>query len=159
MPVTTDQATHVAERWYAAWNSRSVDEVLDCFAYDAELLSPLVGALTGSGCERVAGRPAIEEYVTLAFRRFPTFRLDPQLLLVGAGGLSLLYQMLGTLVVNETLELDSELRIIRASAHFATALRSDLESAGLLREVGLDPLGGPVCQRPGTYERRPGWRR
>jgi hypothetical protein len=150
MPVTTDHAFCVADRWYAAWNARSVERVLACYASDAELLSPLVGAVMGCRAERVRGRGALAEYLTLVFRRFPDLHLEPQLVLVGADGLSLHYHMLGMLVVTETLELDAGLRIVRAAAHFATTLLSDREA---------EAAALPACRRrPGASERRPGWR-
>ena len=157
MPVTTAHANAFAARWYAAWNSGSVPRVVACYAPDAELLSPLVGVVLGVPSEAIRGRAALERYVGRTFSRFPGLRLDPRLLLVGADGVSLQYDMTGGLVAMESLRLDGELRVVRASAHYATVLRSDLEGVGAAPSAIAVAVPECIRSRVATV-RRPGWR-
>jgi ketosteroid isomerase-like protein len=62
MPIDQQRAQHFAEQWYAAWNAHDLTAILDHYADDVEMVSPLVSALTGSHGNTIAGKDALRAY-------------------------------------------------------------------------------------------------
>lgn len=70
-------ARRFAEQWYAAWNAHDLDAILDHYADDVELMSPLVSELAGSADGRLVGKDALRAYFAAGLARFPTLRFEP----------------------------------------------------------------------------------
>lgn len=57
-----ERAQRFAEEWYAAWNADDLDAVLDHYADDVEMVSPLVSTLTGRDDDTLVGKDALRAY-------------------------------------------------------------------------------------------------
>jgi ketosteroid isomerase-like protein len=66
MPMDQQRAQHFAEQRYAAWNAHDLTAILDHYADDVEMVSPLVSALTGS--HRAPHRAVASAYEWLEVR-------------------------------------------------------------------------------------------
>lgn len=111
-----DEALSAA--WYAAWNARDVDAIVDLYADDVEFASPFVAAL-GFGLEGVIhGRPMFRAYVEAALSRVLDMKFAPEALCIGARGHTLIYRNQTGVLVAETHEIDDEGLIIRADATY-----------------------------------------
>ena len=81
-----------AERWYAAWNARDVDAILELYAADVEFSSPYIAAL-GFGADGVIiGKRLLRDYFQRALSRAPDLSFTPESLCVGARGHTLIYR-------------------------------------------------------------------
>ncbi len=114
-------ARRFAERWYAAWNAHDLDAILDHYADDVELQSPLVAELTGTGHGRLAGKDALRAYFAAGLARFPALRFEPLALFVGVESLVLRYLGPTGAETAEVVFLNDDEKVSRYFAHYAAA--------------------------------------
>ncbi len=77
------RAQRFAEQWYAAWNSRDLAAILEHYADDVEMASPLVSTLTGRDGGRIVGKDALRAYFTAGLEKYPALHFEPIELFVG----------------------------------------------------------------------------
>jgi ketosteroid isomerase-like protein len=118
-PLDRERAERFAERWYAAWNAHDLDAILEHYADDVEMASPLVAALAGRENGRIAGKEALRAYFAAGLERYPELRFEPIDLFVGVDSLVLQYRSVGGRLSAEVVFLDGEDRIVRYCAHYA----------------------------------------
>lgn len=108
----------LAAAWYAAWNDRNLDAIVDLYADEVEFSSPFVAAL-GFGPDGVIhGKTMFRAYVEAALPRIPDISFAPEALCIGARGHTLIYRNQTGVLVAETHEFDEEGLIIRADASY-----------------------------------------
>ena len=113
------RAQHFAEQWYAAWYAHDLTAILDHYADDVEMVSPLVSALTGSHGNTIAGKDALRAYFTAGLEKYPALHFEPIELFVGVDSLVLHYRGAGGKLAAEVIFLDSQEKITRYFAHYA----------------------------------------
>jgi len=116
--LTQEQAERFADAWYAAWNEHDLDAILEHYADDVEMTSPLVGALTGGDDAGLSGKDALRAYFAAALDRYPDLRFEPIRLFVGVDSLVLSYESVGGAVTAEVVFLDGSGRVTRYAAHY-----------------------------------------
>src|SRR5207302_5682697 len=77
MPLDDQRAHRFAEKWYAAWNSHDLDAILDHYADEVEMASPLVSRLTGRDDGRIVGKDALSAYFAAGLERYPDLHFEP----------------------------------------------------------------------------------
>jgi SnoaL-like domain len=92
MPMDQQRAQHFAEQWYATWNAHDLTAILDHYADDVEMVSPLVSALTNSDDNTIAGKAALRTYFTAGLEKYPALHFEPIELFVGVDSLVLHYR-------------------------------------------------------------------
>jgi hypothetical protein len=112
-------ARRFAEQWYAAWNAHDLAAILDHYADDVEMVSPLVSALTGGEGSTMVGKDALRAYFAAGLERYPALHFEPIELFVGVGSLVLQYRGAGGNLSAEVVFLDREDKIARYFAHYA----------------------------------------
>ena len=112
------RARRFAEQWYEAWNAHDVTAILDDYAADVEMVSPLVSALTGSTASTIAGKDALRAYFAAGLEKYPALRFEPIELFVGVDSLVLQYRSVGGNLAAEVIFLDSNDKIARYFAHY-----------------------------------------
>jgi hypothetical protein len=112
-------AQRLAEDWYAAWNAHDLDAILDHYADDVEMASPLVSRLTGKDDGRIVGKEALRAYFAAGLARYPTLHFEPLELFVGVGSLVLHYRSANGAPAAEVIFLDEQAKIVRYFAHYA----------------------------------------
>ena len=112
-------AQRFAEEWYAAWNAHDLDAILDHYADDIEMSSPLVPALTGDDDSTIVGKDALRSYFAAGLGRYPALRFEPIALFVGVDSLVLHYRGAGGNLAAEVVFLDSRVKITRYFAHYS----------------------------------------
>ena len=112
------RARHFAERWYSAWNAHDLAAILDHYADDVEMVSPLVSVLTGSDDNTIAGKDALRTYFAAGLEKYPELHFEPIELFVGVDSLVLQYRSAGGNVAAEVIVLDSQDKITRYFAHY-----------------------------------------
>jgi hypothetical protein len=115
-----DEATAraFADGWYAAWNAHDLEAILEHYADDVELTSPLVAGLTGEPGGRLTGKDALRAYFAAGLERYPDLHFDPLELLVGVDSLVLRYVSVGGRPSAEVVFLDAGGKICRYVAHY-----------------------------------------
>lgn len=81
-----------AERWIEAWNQHDLDAVLTHFSDDFEFSSPLISQFAGEASGRLVGKDAVRAYWQLGLSRLPDLHFELVDVLIGVGGLTILYR-------------------------------------------------------------------
>jgi ketosteroid isomerase-like protein len=118
MPLDHKRAHRFAEKWYAAWNSHDLAAILDHYADEVEMASPLVSRLTGSDDGRIVGKDALRAYFAAGLEKYPALQFEPIELFVGVDSLVLHYRSVGGNLSAEVVFLDSQDKITRYFAHY-----------------------------------------
>ena len=114
-----ERARRFAERWYAAWNAHDLEAVIEHYADDVEMTSPLAAALAGHEDGRIVGKPALRDAFAAAFVRYPDLRFEPIALFAGVDSLVLHYTSVEGRLAAETVFLDENDLVTRYFAHYA----------------------------------------
>ena len=114
-----ERAQRFAERWYEAWNSHDLDAVLDHYADDVEMVSPLVSTLTGRNGDGIVGKDALRAYFAAGLEKYPELHFEPIELFVGVGSLVLNYRGAGGNLAAEVVFLDDQDKVTRYFAHYS----------------------------------------
>jgi hypothetical protein len=117
--MTEAEAQDFAHEWIEAWNSHDLERILEHYAEDVEVTSPLVEAVLGPGRVTVRGKPALRGYWSKALARFPDLRFLLFRAYAGPQSVILHYQSVQGLVAAECMELDADGRVFRVLAHYA----------------------------------------
>jgi ketosteroid isomerase-like protein len=118
MPMDQQRARRFAEQWYTAWNAHDLNAILDHYADDVEMVSPLVSALTGSDDNTIAGKAALRTYFAAGLEKYPALHFEPIELFVGVDSLVLHYRGAGGNLAAEVVFLDSHDKVARYFAHY-----------------------------------------
>jgi hypothetical protein len=113
-----ERAVRFAEGWYAAWNAHDLEAILEHYADDVEMASPLVADLTGRPDGRIAGKASLREAFAAGLERYPELRFEPLGLFVGVDSLVLHYTSVGGRSAAETVFFDGEGKVTRYFAHY-----------------------------------------
>jgi hypothetical protein len=116
-PGPVDFARH-AQEWITAWNAHDLARILGHYSEDVELISPLVGKLTGRSDATVRGKAALRDYFARGLETFPTLRFDFIRLYPGVGSCVLEYRSVNGLPSAEVVEFDGHGRVRRVLAHY-----------------------------------------
>jgi ketosteroid isomerase-like protein len=114
-----DVAQEFAREWYAAWNAHDLEGILDHYADDVEMASPLVSTLTGEADGRIVGKAALRAYFAAGLERFPELHFEPLELFVGVNSLVLRYLGASGQPSAEVVFLNEKGKISRYFAHYA----------------------------------------
>ena len=118
MTMTNAEAVRFAEHHVAVWNTHDLDRIVDLYAEDAELHSPLAATLTGGGA--IVGREALRRYFASALERYPALRFQLIDTLVGTNSVTLYFRGAGERLVAEVLVLSAnDARIQKVFAHYS----------------------------------------
>jgi ketosteroid isomerase-like protein len=107
-----------ADGWYAAWNSHDLDAILELYADDVKMTSPLVQTLTGREDGSIAGKEALRAYFEAGLEKYPDLRFEPIALFAGVDSLVLQYRSAAGNLAAEVVFLDDENRVSRYFAHY-----------------------------------------
>ncbi|HVN62101.1 MAG TPA: nuclear transport factor 2 family protein [Gaiellaceae bacterium] len=118
MPIDRERAARFAEEWYAAWNSHDLPAILDHYADDVEMTSPLVATLAGRDDGRIVGKDALSAYFAAGLEKYPDLHFEPIDLFVGVDSLVLHYRGAGGNLVAEVVFLDERDKVIRYLANY-----------------------------------------
>lgn len=116
--IAEDRAAKFAEEWIEAWNTRNLDSVLEHYAEDIELTSPLIVQLTGDPTGTLKGKPAIREYFAKGIARFPDAHFDLIEALAGVNSIVIYYKAVLEKRAAETCIFGSDGKIIKSMVHY-----------------------------------------
>jgi ketosteroid isomerase-like protein len=114
-----ERAEHFASEWYAAWNAHDLEAILEHYADDVVMTSPLVPMLTGGDETGLSGKDALRAYFTAGLERLPDLHFEPIELFVGVDSLVMYYRRTGGPVTAEMVVLGEDGKVTQYHAHYA----------------------------------------
>ena len=112
-------ALSFADRWYAAWNAKALDRILDLYANDVEFSSPLVAQLNAGEGGVIRGKGDLAGYFAKALARSEDLKFKPIAECAGGRGVTLIYANHRRQLVAEAHEFNSAGLIVRADVSYA----------------------------------------
>jgi ketosteroid isomerase-like protein len=70
------RARELAEHWVRAWNSHDLDRIMEHYADDVVLISPVAARILGDPSGRVSGKPALRAYFERALGVYPSLKFE-----------------------------------------------------------------------------------
>ena len=70
------RARELAEHWVRAWNSHDLDRIMEHYADDVVLISPVAARILGDPSGRVSGKAALRAYFERALGVYPGLKFE-----------------------------------------------------------------------------------
>jgi ketosteroid isomerase-like protein len=102
-----EQASDVAKRWCDAWNNRDIDSVMEHYADDVKFSSPTVIKRLGIESGWLDGKSQLQEHFSVGMQA-PNLRFEFVDVLMGVGGMSVVYRRETGVLVVDVIELDEK---------------------------------------------------
>ncbi len=113
--LTIEAAEALARDWCDAWNARDLERVLDHYADEIEIRSPLVVERFGAPDGVLKGKARLREYFGIGMRN-AALRFTFERVLVGQSAMTVLYRRETGRLVSDTMLLDDELKAVSMTA-------------------------------------------
>jgi hypothetical protein len=118
-----DWALEFAREWIDAWNAHDLERILTHYRDDFEMRSPLIVERMAVPSGSLKGKTAIRPYWEAGLRAQPPLHFELRDVLIGTDTLAIYYwSRTRNRMVAEVLTFDSELRVVRAAALYATPI-------------------------------------
>jgi ketosteroid isomerase-like protein len=114
--MTEAEALELARKHVEIWNGHDLEQILELYSEDAELVSPLAASLQGA--PTVRGRAALREYFARGLAKYPDLRFEIIDVFRCQSSVTIHYYGAGRSRVAEVLFLRADLKIERVFAHY-----------------------------------------
>jgi hypothetical protein len=114
--MTPEKAVLFARKHIDTWNSHELEAILDLYAEDAELVSPLAANLQGNATVR--GRAALRAYFAAGLGKYPDLQFELLDTFLSESSITLLMRGAARHLVAEVLFLDAAAKITKVYAHY-----------------------------------------
>ncbi len=120
--IAREWAWKFAADWIARWNEGNLDRILEHYASDFEMRSPLIVERMGINAGALKGKDAIRPYWQGGIAAEPPLHFELRDVLVGVDSVAIYYHSATrNRMVAEVLTFNGDMQVIRASAHYADA--------------------------------------
>lgn len=119
MPWTEQEAVAFVEHHIEVWNKHDLEEILQLYTEDVELVSPFAGQVVGS--DVVRGRDGLREYFGTALAKNPDLRFEIVDVLRCVDSVTIYMRSVGGRMVAEVLFVDDEGLISKVLAHYSSS--------------------------------------
>jgi ketosteroid isomerase-like protein len=109
-----------AKDWVEAWNSHDLERILEHYADDIVLTSPVAAERLGDPSGTVRGKAALESYFAIGLAAYPELRFDLVDVMWGVGSVVLYYVNQRGTMTGEVMELDADGRVTRVLANYGS---------------------------------------
>ena len=94
--MTEEFAKHFAAEWVASWNSHDLDKILEHYAADFSIETPMALKIIPESKGVVAGKNKVREYWAQGLKLIPNLHFEIIDVLVGLNGLTIYYRNTAT---------------------------------------------------------------
>lgn len=108
-----------ARDWVSAWNSHDLDRILDHYAANVILISPVVIKLNHHPLGQIQGLAALRAYFQRGLDAFPTLKFELLEVLAGVSSVVLLYVNQRGSHTAEYMEFDETGKVNRVIANYS----------------------------------------
>ncbi|EGX59849.1 hypothetical protein SZN_10573 [Streptomyces zinciresistens K42] len=116
MQWSEQEAVAFVEHHIDVWNKHDLEEILQLYSDDVELVSPFAGQVVGS--DVVRGREGLRAYFGTALARNPDLRFETVDVLRCVDSVTIYMRSVGGRMVAEVLFVDDDRLITRVLAHY-----------------------------------------
>jgi hypothetical protein len=111
-------AEHFADDWIDAWNSRDLDRVLDHYADDFEMTSPVIIQIANEPSGMLKGKQAVGDYWKKALQLIPDLHFKLLSTLIGVNSITLYYKGARDRMAAEVFHFGPDRKVVKAYAHY-----------------------------------------
>ena len=117
--LTKEQAHRFAQEWVAAWNAHDLDQIMDHYEEEVELISPVAAQLLGLPDGRVMGKANLRAYFQRGLAAYPSLHFELKDVLWGVGSVVLYYANQRGTHTGEYMEISPEGKVLRVVANYS----------------------------------------
>ena len=117
--LTKEQAHRLAQEWIDAWNSHDLDQIMDHYEEEVELISPVAAQLLGRSDGRVMGKANLRAYFQKGLDAYPSLRFDLKDVLWGLNSIVLYYANQRGTHTGEYMEISPQGKVSRVVANYS----------------------------------------
>jgi hypothetical protein len=104
-----------AQGWLNAWNSHDIDEVLDCYADNFIMVSPVVNGITGDGLGLFYAKKDFKVLCLKIFEEIPELKFELIATEIGVRSLSIYYTSQKFKLTIDVFEIEARWKIFKSS--------------------------------------------
>lgn len=110
-----EEAREIAEKWCEAWTNGELNSVMEHYAEDVKFSSPTVIKRLGIASGWIEGKAQLREHFSVGIKA-PNLRFEFVDVLLGVGGMCVVYRRETGALVVDTVELDNDRKgkVVRA---------------------------------------------
>ena len=106
-----------AAKWEKSWNSHDIQKIMEHYASDIVLISPIAGKLLGN--PEVKGFEAVKDYFIKGLQAYPDLKFRVLDVLYGEKSIVLYYVNQNNVKAGEFMQFGTDGKIIRMHAHYS----------------------------------------
>jgi hypothetical protein len=116
---TENEARKLARDWVDAWNSHDLERILEHYADEVTLTSPVAAERLGDPSGTVRGKSALKAYFELGLKAYPELHFDLVDVMWGVSSVVLYYVNQRGTMTGEVMELGPGGRVTRVIANYS----------------------------------------
>lgn len=117
--MTKEDAWNLANHWVAAWNAHDLDSIMEHYASEVELTSPIAANLLGIPGGKVAGKESLRAYFQRGLEAYPDLQFRLEDVLWGVNSVVLCYTNQKGTRTAEFMELSATGKVARVVANYS----------------------------------------
>jgi ketosteroid isomerase-like protein len=117
--ITENAARKLAREWVEAWNSHDLARILEHYAEDVTLTSPVAAERLGDPSGTVRGKAALKAYFELGLKAYPSLYFDLVDVMWGVSSVILYYVNQRGTMTGEVMELGPTGLVTRVLANYS----------------------------------------
>lgn len=117
--ISEQSALTLAREWVAAWNSHDLARILEHYADDVTLTSPVAAERLGDPSGTVRGKAALRAYFELGLKAYPELHFELVDVMWGISSVVLYYANQRGTMTGEVMELDASGLVTRVIANYS----------------------------------------
>jgi ketosteroid isomerase-like protein len=117
--ITENAARKLAREWVEAWNSHDLARILEHYAEDVTLTSPVAAERLGDPSGTVRGKAALRAYFELGLKAYPALHFDLVDVMWGVSSVVLYYVNQRGTMTGEVMELGPTGLVTRVLANYS----------------------------------------
>jgi len=115
--ISQEQANIFSRQWIDAWNSHDIDRIIEHYAENIVLVSPVAERLLGFS--EVQGIDAVRQYFMKGLQSYPDLQFELQHIFLGQESIVLFYINQNGVRAGEFMQLDHHGKVVRMVAHYS----------------------------------------
>ncbi|MDR2222630.1 MAG: nuclear transport factor 2 family protein [Flavobacteriaceae bacterium] len=109
-------AKDFANKWVQSWNSHNLDDILNHYADDIQINTPMIQMAFGEGDGTLIGKEAVSAYWSKALEKFPDLHFELFEVTVGVNSVALYYQSIMHKKAIEVMTFNAEGKVCKMQA-------------------------------------------
>jgi len=108
-----------AAEWIASWNAHNMDDIMEHYAEDVEITTPMIRIATGGDTDTLKGKAAVAEYWSKALQKLPDLHFELVEVTTGVHSVALYYKSVMNKMSIEVMFFNEHGKVNRIFAHYS----------------------------------------